>query len=273
MPKVGIVSLGFVPANLDKLCKWLNRVQNHFIFEKVTEIVDLGEPDMEGYGYSDSRIEKLVNPHIGSYDFVAILTSVPIEGNYFSRTLYRRFIILTYHQSEELLVASKRTHEEYAALGIAMELTSFEFQRVTCKGWRDLFHQDPRGCLFDFAGVKSQKLFKLKNCHICDPCRGKLFSANIDQRVLSSVVHIVDSVVRPNFGKALSSCIKQPGLGFIYGGVIISTAVNLFSSFIFQDTITRTECIFFAIIALGVLLFPIGKYAVDWVRFIRNRRR
>jgi hypothetical protein len=174
MPKVGIFSLGFLTLNVPKLCRFLNSTQKHYTFESATEITNLGRPDLNGYGYSVQKLYKFVTPHLEQYEFGVLFTLVTLEGNFFTKTLNQRIIISTFHQFDELLEKSGRSLEEYAAITIAQELISFEFQRVTGKPWNNLFHQDPRGCIFDFAGIKNQKIGKLINCSICKPCLGIL---------------------------------------------------------------------------------------------------
>jgi hypothetical protein len=273
MPRVGIITLGFVPFDANELCRWINGVQDYLRFEKATELMNLGQPDLHGIEYSDTKIYSMVTNHVDGYEYLGLVTSVPIEGNYFTRTLSNNIVLLTFHETEDLLKDSMRTAEQYVALALVQELLSFEFQRVSGLRWTDLFHADPRGCIFDFAKYKRQKLFKLKTCAICDICFGKLHSANVDNRLLSASIRIIEHIVRPTAKKSFLACSQQPSLSFLYSGIVLSTVVNLFSSLVLSSTTSHSQWILFACVASGIVILPALKFAADWVSFVRTRRQ
>jgi len=206
MKKIGIISLGIRTVNYHKLKRILD-YSKEFICKELTDIENMGNPDIEGFYYSDKLISSIANKHLNGFDYYCLITTVPIEGDYFTRSFNSNIILTTFHDTDSLLDNSKRSPEEYVALAVIQELLSFEYQRVTGKIGDDMFHNDPRGCIFDFAGYKPQKLFKLKKCHICNSCLGKLTSANIDQKILSGAKRVIHFIIKPSIIKSFLICL------------------------------------------------------------------
>ena len=272
MKKVGLFQLGYEVVNTTRLRKILNSVNGLYEFQVGTSISNLGDPDLFGYAYSDDAILKIVAPHKDDFDICIILTSVPIEDNFYTRTIGQEWIIVTFHQAEEVIETSGRNHVEYAALSICQELVSFEFQRVTGEGWVNLFHQDPRGCIFDFAGVKSQKVAKLRQYRICEPCSGMLRHRNLNQNVIDFANRLLSHIRRPSFKKALVSCVTTPWLSFIYGGLVIGTVVNLFSSVVMGSSqLSNIQLYFLITFASFTVIFPFGVYVSMVANELRSR--
>jgi hypothetical protein len=189
-----------------------------------------------------------------------------------SVTVERFLIIATFHETEEVLDASGRTPEEYAAMAICQELVSFEFQQVSALHWENLFHPDPRGCLFDFAGIKSQKIAKLTQCSICAPCLGNLASHNVNERVTNFALSLLNRIRKPSLLKALHMSTTAPGWSFVYGGLVIGTAVNLFSSVIMSDKpLTSFQRYFAGVFSSSIIVFPLAVYL--WLLISELRRR
>jgi hypothetical protein len=272
--RIGIFSLGYGQTNVGRLCGLLNSLQSPYSFEPCTAISNLGNPDLFGYAYSDDAFRSLIQPHRGSYEICVVITSVPIEDNFFTRTVDGLLIIATFYQTEEMLDASGRTLEEYAAMAICQELVSFEFQRVSGLHWSKLFHQDPRGCLFDFAGIRSQKIAKLIQCSICDSCLGKLADQNVNQQVTNFASTLLGRIRSPSIMKAIRMCMTAPGLSFVYGGFVIGTAVNLFSSTIMSNNaLTPFQRNFTWVFSSSAIIFPLTVYLWLLIGELRRRMR
>ena len=274
MLKVGLFPIGYNTININKVCSFFNNAQSVYQFTEATSILDLGNPDIDVYGYSDKKFESIINPHLNDYNFSVIITCAPIEGNYYTRTILDKIILITLYQSEEVVEKSKRTFEEYLIIAIAQELISFEFQRVTGKNWDDLFHKDTRGCIFDFVGIKEQKAAKLISCKICDSCRGKLSTSNLNNKILIAFEKVLLRIKKPSILKSTKKCILSPIISFIYGGIVIGAIINLFSSFITSTNQISDKQLFLLIaIASLIFLFPTVIYITDWIKYLRSRMR
>lgn len=272
MTTVGIFSTGFARIRPERLCALLNARSSPYQFSVGPDLGGLGNPDLDGYGYGDAVFEKLILPHSSAFDLCIVVTSVPIQGNFFTRTVGDKLIITTFHQADELLQESGRSSEAYVAMTVCAEIVSIEFQRVTQRPWADLFHFDPRGCLFDFAGVKSQMVAKLRSSSICDDTLGTLDRANLNKEVLSFACSLLTRIRRPSISQAFMLAVSTPWLSFAYGGVVVGAAVNLVSSVVMNrepmDVLQRN-------IAIGsivaVALLPLSVYAWLYYREFKQR--
>jgi hypothetical protein len=272
MPHVSIHSLGYTILNVPRLCKLLNSYQNYYTFGVGTTITNIGEPDLSDYGYSVAALSRLVEPHLQDASLAIMFTSVPIEDDFFTKTLKPNAVVSTFYQTEGLIHESRRSPEEYAAITIAQELISFEFKRVTESESRKLFHQDPRGCLFDFCGIKSQKIWKLANCSICETCLGMLTHVNANAFVTRSARRILDGIAKPRAKRAMIASISLPPLSFLYGGIVIGTVVNVCSSLILSSgPVSRGQMWMVFATASGVVLFPFVVYLWHWYQFLTRK--
>jgi hypothetical protein len=253
--RIFVAGLGRVHAQ--SLCALLRSVPGPFTFESGGQLARLGDPDLDGYRYSDEAFSRLVKPHIKDLEVAAVVTGVRIEGNFFTRSRVNELIITTFSEADDLLKRSGRSAEEYAALAILQELVSFAFQRASGLQWSHLFHQDPRGCLFVFAGVKVQKLAKLSSCSVCDECLGYLARQNVDDRVKEYLRMLLRRIRRPTLRQALRLCVTEPALTFLYGGLIMGTAINVYSAALMTETaLTSAQRIIVPASCVVVLAFP-----------------
>lgn len=271
MMTIGIFQVGYCKANLNKLCKILSSPQSYYKFQVAHRLFNLGNPDLSGFAYSDNAFQSIINPYKNNFDVNVVITSVPIEDNFITRNIGYDLIIFTSHQTEELLEKSGRTPEECAAIGIAEELVSIEFQRVTGSHWTQLFHQDPRGCIFDFGGVKSQIVAKLISCKICIDCEGKLSNKNIHENIINYTKILLRRIKKPTLMKAFHMSINLPILSFIYGGLVIGTVVNVFSSLIINESPTYQQIVLLTILVITIPLFPISIYGWMWINHLKKK--
>lgn len=270
---VGLFQAGFIDADLHRISRLLSLGRHWFSFEVATSL-NLGDPDIQGYGYSDAAFARILKPHLTNYDLVVVLTSVPIEENFFTRDIHRRVVLCTTYQAEQFIEITGRTTEEYFALSVCPELISTEFQEHTGRPWSDLFHQDLRGCLFDFQGIKSQISAYLTKVSMCDQCRALLSKANVDRRVISFAETLLAKIRRPTIRKALRFSVMSPFIGFFYGGVIIGFLVNVLSSLAFTSKpLSGPQQVILAILLFGIVAVPASVYGYLWVQYLTKTRR
>lgn len=272
MITVGLFPVGYNKINIPRICKFLNNTQSVYLFKEATDILNLGTPDLGDYSYSDNAFELIINPHYKEYDFSVIITCAPLEKNYYTRTILNKIIIITFYESEEVIKESNRTEDEYLIIAISQELICFEFERVTNKSWQELFHKDTRGCIFDFVGIKSQKVAKLNTCQICESCRGKLYSSHLNNQIIKAFEKVLLKIKRPSFIKSIMQCILSPIVSFVYGGIVIGTVINLLSSFIMADNeVSYFQKTSLMILSSLIVVFPLFIYTVDWIKYFHNR--
>lgn len=258
---------------MHRVAHLLNTGRHWFNFEVATSL-NLGNPDLESYGYSDLVFKEILRPHQSHYDRFVVLTSVPIEDNFFTRDIDRRIVLCTTHQADQFIGLAGRSTEEYFALSICPELLSTEFQENSGRYWTELFHQDLRGCLFDFQGVKSQITAYLTKVSMCDQCRARLSDANVDQRAIRYAETLLSKIRRPSFQKAMKLSVLSPFIGFFYGGVVIGFLVNILSSLVFNtEPISFFQLVTLVVLLFGIVAVPVSVYCYQWIKHLSETRR
>lgn len=270
---VSVFSVGPVGVDVRRLCRLLSSPDGPFQFEAGAPLARLGDPDLGGYGYSDAAFAELLKNR-RSEGVCVILTSVPIEDNFFTRSIDGWLIIVTSYQADDIVQQSGRTPEQCAGMAICAELVSMAFQRTSGQHWAALFHQDPRGCLFDFSGIKAQKLATLVSCAICDECLGLLDRHNVDGRIKSYASGLLRRIRRPTLARAVQMCVSTPALSFVYGGLLTGSAVNVYSSFVMaQAPIGATQRNALLISGAALIFFPLAVLGFLHLQSIRSRLR
>lgn len=66
--------------------------------------------------------------------------------------------------------------------------------------WEKMWHQEPRGCFFDFCAVKTQLALKLKAADVCGDCMAGFQAANIPDDLLKQTVDIMEASRRLALG-------------------------------------------------------------------------
>lgn len=254
---------GYSECDVDAVGCILSLAGSEYSFESGPRIQTIGDPDLYGIAYSDEAILSLVDQYRDQFDVCAILTAVPLEDNFFTRTVDLHTIIATSFQADELLDKSGRSLPEYYALAICQELVSFAFQRASGLHWSELYHRETRGCLFDFAGNKPDKIAKLKRLDICPQTIGLLAQHNVNDRTVTFVKTVLRRIRRPSVRKSVFTSITSPALGFVYGGVVIGFVVNVLSSLVLNTSpLSTQQTRFIWLLAVCIPLFPAAVYGL-----------
>jgi hypothetical protein len=96
----------------------------------------------------------------------------------------------------------------------------------------------------------------------------------VNQQVVKFALSLLARIRRPSLIKALHMCGTTPGLSFVYGGLVIGTAVNVFSSVIMSDTLlTKFQKNFIWVLGSSVIVFPLAVFLWLFVGELRRRIR
>ncbi len=272
MTSVGIFLAGYSECNVNTVVRILSIPASDYTFEAGPRIQTMGNPDLYEFAYSDEALQALVRQYRDQFDICAILTAVPIDDNFYTRTVEFHTIISTSYQADELLEKSGRSLPEYYALAICQELVSLAFQLASGLQWPELFHEETRGCLFDFVRNKPDKIAKLKKCDICPQTVGLLAQHNVNDKTASFVRTVLRRIRRPSIRKSLLTSINSPVLGFVYGGLVIGFVVNVISSLVLNTSpLTQQQTHFIWLLAACIPLLPAAVYAWSWIAYLRRR--
>ena len=160
-----LVELGSLPFSLKPVVARLNRVQNYLRFGVGDPVPQIGNPDLDSYEYSFSKLSGLASLRRREQeDYVVGITSVPLEGDWFSTSLARSIVITT-HDADRFMAEAGLPVEKYVELEIVSNLLASEYYLAGGQE-HGLWHPSPMGCIFDFAGIKRDIIRKVREAKI-----------------------------------------------------------------------------------------------------------
>ncbi|MCE7575746.1 hypothetical protein, partial [Aliivibrio fischeri] len=208
--KIKVCSLGALPREFDKdiLVKIKSKV-----FDIVPEIHSYNlrvESDLYEWAYSDEILSTQI-PSSDDSDILIVLTSIPLEENYYSRRLQDNVVIFTFYEISNYLKLDniplenviKRLFYSYSLvylrnnkkIPMAHELSNFT-------------HDDTRGCIYDMNGVKEDVT---SSCHkpiICEECCERMRNEKISSETLEAVKSELTKITKNRF-YVIADLIKQ----------------------------------------------------------------
>jgi hypothetical protein len=265
-----IFKLGYVgDLDLNRVANLIN-VNSKAIQAKVGDPVhNIETPDVYGFAYSRASLFKLY-PKINNTVKIGVVIS-PIEGNFYSITNDKDCVLITRYQTDEVCEKAGRTFEEYVGLSVVMEVLWLQYKsQIPEAGYNDLFHEQTRGCIFDFAGHKPDKVHKLKTCQIDTICRGQFVSANVSESTLKTFEKILENIKRPNFIGALVRSMQHPIFSFVFGGLVFGLIINTVTSMLLGDFDSTADYYVFGILLSLPIVMAIGNYVLA---LIENTRK
>jgi len=237
MVKVIIFKLGYT-ADLD-----LNRVAKFINSSKTIRITvgeplqNIGSPDLYRIGYSIAHLSRLFPTEEERDSLRFGIISAPLELNYFSHTFDYNNIVISLHLSDEVCERAEVTKEQYVAYTILRQGMWAIYGKA--KGTLDksiLFHNDTRGCLFDYCWNKLDIVAGLHCCWIDDICRGNMVEANISYSLIKDIENLLGKIRTPTLLDSFISALKRPFFSFIFGGVVIGALVNILSTVVLNGS-------------------------------------
>lgn len=259
--KITMFELGYTSdLDLKRVAKFINSSK---AFSAVVDesIQNIGSPDLQNIGYSVAHLSKFFRA-IEDRDHLQFgIVSAPIELNYFSHTIGHSDIIVSLYLSDELCDKADITKEQYIAYTIlrqgmwALYSTAEETQDKNT-----LFHNETRGCLFDYCWHKPDILAGLQKCSIDDICKGKLAGANIPQSVVRDIEKLLERIRQPTLLSSFVSGLHRPIFSFVFGGLVISVLVNIFSTIILDDSNNPRGYYVLGALLSVALLMVVGNY-------------
>jgi hypothetical protein len=248
--KIFIFKLGYVyGVDLNKVAQVMN-VSSKTLHVSVGDPTrNIGSPDIGDVAYSD-RIFRIF-PKVQDGTIRVGIISMPIMNNYFSRVNGSNSILISLHQSDELCQKSGKTKEAYIAQGILARVLGLMYLDSFPK--QDLYHDDTRGCIFDFCARKTEKVHKLRENMIDPICSGKLIEANVPESVLKTADKILQRLRKPSFMDILQDSFQKPLFSFIVGGLLVGVIVNASSSLILGEFDSSSDFIMSSIL-IGVAI-------------------
>jgi len=269
--KVAVFPLGYLwDFDLDKVVGNLNKLSKNFEVAIESPVRNIGNADLYGFGYSFDRLFSLF-PKL-SVDTIQIgITAVPIENNYYG--YYEEEtnkIICTLFEMDEVCEKAFVTREDYVSQAILTAILWNQYnKRQPHSEYMDIFHDDVRGCLFDFCGNKLDLVTGLKAKRIDPICRGRLIEANVSETVVEEVEEALNKMRTPSFLQSIEEGMKSPFFSFMLGGLVLGLLINVTSSLLLGDFDSSTD--YYAVIILPTIALIL--VITNYVRVLRRSKK
>ena len=185
---------GLDGKHLDETARWFERHPGPVVVrvEKRPVELPLDEDGVMSWDSTFRVLSELRRDHeLGSDDFIILLVHSPNERNWFAaqdpenmRSGFGHVDDFSWATSAPASVISAH----YILKGIFNAL-------VTDAGldWTDLWHEEPRGCLFDFCARKTDLNFKLRTADICGDCMEVFRDIGVPDGLLRQTVEIMEA--------------------------------------------------------------------------------
>ncbi|MCC5519065.1 hypothetical protein BCT65_018665 [Vibrio splendidus] len=180
---IKIASLGALPATFDRTV-FENFSSDIFSIEGRVESYEFrADSDLDDWGYSDELLNTIV-PKKGKCksDFLVVLTSVPLEDNYYTRRIGDNTLVFTFHEVGSFLQfeniplenAVKRLLYAYSLVYLRNgELIPHSAEII------NFTHDDTRGCIFDMNGNKEDIIHSCHEPKLCSDCSERLVKGRV----------------------------------------------------------------------------------------------
>lgn len=209
---VKIVTVGYLPADFSK--EFIKKLKSNLFQETgVIESFSLNSnSDLDEWGYSDELLSSEV-PKKESEDILIVLTSVPLQDNYYTRRIENNTVIFTFHEIGNYLRYENIPLENvvkrliYAYVLVLLRNNkkiplSYEITNFT--------HDETRGCLFDMNGLKEDIV---NSCHapqICDDCTQRLLQEKVSNNVVKIAKSEIINIKKPKYFRIIDWVKRNP---------------------------------------------------------------
>ncbi|KEQ16662.1 hypothetical protein [Endozoicomonas numazuensis] len=236
--QVKIVSVGYLPADFhrEKIEKMTSR-----LFEVVGAIESYSlnsDTDLEDWGYSDALLSSEV-PKKNGEDILIVLTSVPLEDNYYTRRVSNNTIIFTFHE-----VADYLRYENIPLENVVKRLI-YGYSLVYLRNgnripkteeFTNFTHDETRGCLYDMNGLKEDIVHSCHSPQICDDCTQRLLKEKVSSNTIKNAKAEIKSIQKQKYYQILGWIKNYPVWSIllssawaVFLGVIASLITNKLS--------------------------------------------
>ena len=216
--------------DLRTTAKLINTCQREIVVDVISARHHIGEPEVDALAYTRETLFSHFPQRVLGEVYVGV-TVAPIDGNFYTITQDVHSIVITLHQTQEVSAEAGRTKEEYVAQTLITELLWLQYRQASGESdFEKLYHMQTRACIFDLVLQKSDKVYKLRNGHICQQCAAKLDKANVGSGVVSATTSVLARVQKPSLPRSLTLGLQRPLFSFVLGTLLGGLVINLFST-------------------------------------------
>lgn len=239
--KIKLVTVGHLPLhlNLNAVSAWKSE-----IFELVGDVENYelrGDSDIENWAFSDELLKtQLPSKKTYNADFLISIVNVPLDGNWYARSLGENQIVFTFFEIKEILNAEKIPLAN--AILRVLYAYSLRYRRSGNKipgvgEGQSFTHDETRGCLFDMNGIKTDLVESCNKPIVCGECEARSKSERISNQVIKAVQKEIRRIRKPLYYRALDYTKSKPitvlAISSIFA-ISLGVAGSLIASYIYD---------------------------------------
>lgn len=229
---INLVTLGNLKygVNFKEIASWRSNV---FSAEHAHQVQAI--PDAEGadWQYTDQQLSSILQPS-QTHDFTVGIINVPLERNYYLRRLGSNVIVLSLHQTAEILHYANFTIEGFIIKNLyEVCLIYHEYGGKVPESIYSVAHDEIRGCLFDMNANKADIIFSSDKPTICPQCKVRIMQKQISNGLISAIEKELPRIKKAFYFRMLNY-IKIHPIKALTISSIFAIILNVIASVIYE---------------------------------------
>lgn len=237
--RIKLVTIGYLPQDfhLEKIIQWNSKVFQ--LAGNVETYALRRDSDSEDWQYSDSLICEIVSKiptKNDSFDFFVTLVNVPIENGWYTRLFDNNNVVITLHEIKGILNSSNIPIENVVLrllYAYALLFRQFGNRIPRLEEGASCFHEETRGCLFDFTADKNDLPASCDSPQICDACQERLKTHSVSNNEIEHANKEIRRIKKDFYFSILGFVKKHPILSIIVSS-IYALLLNFIASAIYK---------------------------------------
>ncbi|HBG2133519.1 TPA: hypothetical protein KPJ62_003886 [Clostridioides difficile] len=204
-----------------------------FRIKSTSSIATLPDTDLPYWSYSKDTISSLVKSNSEADIIIAIIEN-RIEGNYFTRRLSDKSLVLTFYEAETILRDANIDLFNYLLITIYKTITMYRFSNnVLSENSSKFVHDETRSCIFDMLGNKYDLVYSTSNACLCQQCEAHSEKIDLPSDYITTLKKELKKIRKTRYIR-LTDFIKQKPIISLIITAIFSVILNVLSCYIFE---------------------------------------
>lgn len=237
--RIRLVTIGHLPQefHVEKIIQWQSDV-----FQLTGSVENFSlrhDSDGDDWQYSDSLICELINKlpqKTKDTDFVVALVSVPIENGWYTRLFDDSNIVITLHEIKDILRDTNIPLENVVLRLLYTYTLIFRQYGAKIPELDEVaksFHEETRGCLFDFTAFKADLPESCDKPQICDACQERLRTSSVSNDVIRHTSTEILKIRKDFYYRVLDFVKKHPFWSLLISS-LYAIGLNIIASIIYS---------------------------------------
>jgi len=242
--QIKIAFLGYPPPNINLkiVKKW-----NSDLFEVLEPIENLtisNNADLEDWAFSDQNISEMLPVNHGG-DIMVVVTSVPLENNFYARRLANNRLCITFFEVGDFLKKENIPLENFilrVLYSASIVYKRHEGRIPTTLQFSSFTHDETRGCVFDMNGIKNDIIYSTNKPIICDSCVYNLRADRVDGNLLVLIKKELKKIKKPLYYRIADLVKRYPVAAIIlssFTAIILGAIGSLVASWLWEAAIKK----------------------------------